>query len=442
MNRLINIFMLLAIAVILATVSGCDQKKKSKKASLQIDSIPEGAKIFIANEEVGTTPFKTKANPGTYIFKLQKLNYNPTWIKITCSKQSKKSVEVPLIPITASALLRSSPSKAKVIIDGKVVGETPLALHDQTVGKYTAILEKHGYVRRKISWTVTGIRPQSVFEKLSSNLGTLAINTNPTRANIFIDGKARGYTPFRGEIENGKHTVRITKNGYALYEQALTIPRNKKISKTINLQILPGSIEVKSTPPGSAVFVNDRQYENTPATITNLKPGVYDVRIERRGFDPVLRKVTVHAGRKMTVTTQMDSNTGRIHLATTPPGITIYLDGKLIGKTVKGEHKKISKVFVINNVSMGSHTVTAAHKRAIPNRRDYKLRVKKGETKRLKNIKMWIADAVLYLKDGKRMEGRLASENPLYIMFEIEPGVTQHYERKEIKKLVPLQYEE
>jgi hypothetical protein len=113
-----------------------------------------------------------------------------------------------------------------------------------------------------------------------------------------------------------------------------------------------------------------------------------------------------------------------------------------MGKTVKGEHKGISNIFVMNDVSMGTHTLTLAHKRAVPNKKSFKVRIKKGGTKRLENLKMWIADTVLFLRDGTKHIGRLAKENRDEIMFEIEPGVTQHYERREIKKLMPLKYKE
>jgi hypothetical protein len=429
--------------LVLFSFSSCKKEKDDKRTFLQIKSTPEGAKVILMGKDAGVTPSKGKVPSGTHIIKLEKENYEPYWEKIVCPPKGSKIIDAKLKPITASVLIESIPSKSKILMNGQVIGETPMTVHGQTIGKHEAIVSRHGYINKKIEWEVIDFRPQKIVAKLSSNLGSLEFNSVPSHANIFIDDKPRGHTPFKGSLEAGKHKIKITMNGYSVYEQSLVISRNKKMSKTARLQMLPGVLKLSSSPAGAQVFVNGRQYENAPTTIKNLKPGNYKVEFRKGGHDPVIREVKIYAGQTASVSARMDSNTGAIHLVTSPPGITIYLDGRKVGVTELGEHKKISKVFVVPNVSMGNHTLTAAHKRAIPNTKSFKVKIKKGETLRLRNIKMWIANAVLILKkDGKRMEGRLASEAPDYILFEIEPGVTQHYDKTEIKSLTPLKKEE
>lgn len=443
MNFLFKISTATLLITVFFLLPGCEKKeKKSNAAILTITSKPEKAEIEIKGEKLGVTPLKLKLASGKYIIKASKKKFQPEWRKILCAPGQKKETELELKPVTAPVLIESKPPKAEVVLNGEVYGETPLVIYNQPIGKHTAILKKLGYVNKEISWEITSPRPAHVTAGLTSNLGILEIVSSPSKATLEIDGNKRGYTPFKADIEQGRHKIKLSKGDYTVYEGIVTVPRNKKISKKITLQLLPGILSVKSKPEGAVLFINNKKQGTAPVEIKNLKPGSYRLKLIKSGYDPVERQVTIHAGRKTSISVNLDSNTGRIHLVTTPPGISIYLDGKFMGKTVKGEHKGISNIFVMNDVSMGTHTLTLAHKRAVPNKKSFKVRIKKGGTKRLENLKMWIADTVLFLRDGTKHIGRLAKENRDEIMFEIEPGVTQHYERREIKKLMPLKYKE
>ncbi|OGV34419.1 MAG: hypothetical protein A2020_05090 [Lentisphaerae bacterium GWF2_45_14] len=441
MRKAANLSILLMSALFIL-LSGCEKKKKVNYTTLTINSIPQGAVVSIDGKELSTTPVTVKITPGKHIIKAEKQEFLPKWTKVLCSPGATAAVEIPMDPITASTLIESTPQGAEVIIRGESVGETPLVLYNQSLGPRSAILKKIGAVNKEISWEITDDRPRYIKETLSSNLGNLIIRTEPSNATISIDGKPRGNTPFSAPIEEGNHSIKISMSGYSGHEQSILVLRDKTLTKNISLQLLPGSVTISSSPPGAFVYVNDKQYENTPCEIKDLKPGNYKLKIQRPGYDPSERDFSIRPGQKTTVSINLDSNTGRIQLVTCPAGISIYIDGKFLGKTEKGEHKDVSKVFEVDNVSMGSHTLTLVHKLAKPNTKSFTLKINKGETKRLKNIRMWIADTELLLRDGKRYVGRLETENDQAVMFEIEPGVTQHYDKSEIKSMKTLEYKE
>lgn len=423
--------------------SGCGQKKVDTRAEYTFKSNPEGAKITINNKEQGVTPKTLRMPPGTYVMEVSKLRYNSEWRRLVVTANASKTVEVELEPVVSSVMIESKPAGAIVEIDGKQIGQTPQILHDQTIGKHSARLSKPGYITQEISWIVEDARPQLVAGTLVSNMGTLQISSNPAGANIFIDGKPRGKTPYSENLEQGEHKIKLEMKGYNSHEQTVVVPRDAKKQVSMDLQMLPGGLKITTTPAGASVFVNGRQYQNSPLEIKDLTPGKYNVKMKKDGFDQVERDVTVVAGEVSEVSVTMDTNYGGIDLVVNPPGVTIYVDGKKIGLSEQGEDKTTSKVFEVRNLSSEEHTVKVAHKRAQPAEKEIKVKVNKGQITRPKPINMWIADTYVKLKEnGREMRGKIRSQNEDEIIFEPEPGIAQKYTRKEIETIRELKENE
>ena len=437
-NKYILIFFLAAFSLL----SGCEKKESDNRAFISISSDPSGAAISIDGRECGITPLKSKIVPGTYILKISKINYEPSWTKIICAPKSSKTAEVILKPISASVMIRSNPPGAELQINGETIGETPLTIHDQPIGKYSGILKKPGYISTEVTWEISNHRPQIKTTVLNSNMGSLVITSTPPNAKIFIDDAPKGSTPFNGTVEQGTHKIRLVKEGYAVAEETMNITKNEKKAKAFALQLLPGSITVKSEPSGAIIIINGEQHGKTPATIKDLKPGSYQLRLERGGCDPIEKQLTVSAGKNIEESFTLDSNTGGIDVVVNPPGVTIYIDGKKAGISEPDENNSISKVFSRRNLSADSHKVEFWHKRAVPERKSITVKVQKGKVTRAPNVNMWIANAVLTLRNGRVMTGILASENKDEVFFEPEPGVRQGYKRNEIISLIPLKFEE
>ncbi len=51
----------------------------------------------------------------------------------------------------------------------------------------------------------------------------VAINTEPAGADVYIDGKHKGQTPYTVELELGMHTIQLKKEGYETYETTIQL---------------------------------------------------------------------------------------------------------------------------------------------------------------------------------------------------------------------------
>lgn len=441
----ISAFLLLSSAVAVFC-AGCGEKPQAApKPKLEITSDPSGATVSILGKERGKTPFKCSLLPAVYVCKLELPGYKTELVRAEIKQGTDKKIHAELNPVTASVMLTSVPSAAPVIFQGKKAGETPLILKDLPYGEYTAELNKSGYTKRTVSWKMNEDgRPIQIKTDLASNVGTLKITSNPAGATVTLDGTVMGRTPFTERVEEGRHNLEIAREGYVTLKQVVTVTRRQEtLLKDLKLEIIPSTLKITSTPEGARVFVNDKQYSDTPMELKQLLPGVYRIRLEKEGFDPATREVTVTAGNELEVALNLDSNTGGVDLITVPAHITVYLDGKMVGTTEPDPaNPGMSKLLSLRNLSMGKHIITIAHKRGRPEKRSYSFEIRKGEVKRLQNLTLWIPNTKLTLKSGLVRVGRLASTLKDEIMFEPEPGVKQSYKKAAISDIETLKINE
>jgi hypothetical protein len=281
-----------------------------------------------------------------------------------------------------------------------------------------------------------------ITENMKSNIGTLLVKTTPPGANVFLNETPRGKTPAVIKTESGDYDLKIVTPGYSAHNEKVSIISGKRSSVDVNLQELPGSITVVTVPEDSTLMVNGKQYNNTPTTLDNLKPGDYEILVAHDKYDTTTRKVSLAAGQKLKVNITLDTNMGGIDLIVHPPGVTIYVDGQKLGVTQKGETKDLSKIFEIRNLKSGVHSITLAHKRAQPSVKKLKIEIKKGQIRRPKQIRFWIKDTYLKLNDGREFTGRIAQKNKDEILFEPDPTMKIRYAIEDIEILRALKEDE
>lgn len=434
-------------AAALALLPSCEKKAPepdtSDLGSISITSEPSGAEVSILGKVIGATPYETKPVPSAmYIVKFAMDGYEPAWLPVNVTPGRQVGAHVSLVPENATVIIDSNPTGAHVQMNGKEVGDTPVLLPDLALGSYSASVQMQGYTRRDISWKVQNGRPILINVPLMNNIGTLALDSTPEAAEIEIDGQSYGNTPFKDFFEQGQHKVRLAKNGYKPYEKIVTVNRDETTELNAQLEMLPGSLTIESEPTGAALFINGIDYGVTPYRRDVIDAGDYTVRLSKDGYDTLEQLVTVHPGEPMNRTFTLDSNLGSIVLSVNPPGMNVYLDGKFICRTEpEGKSRDVSKRVTIKNLSSGEHTVTVSNKHAKPDVQTITVKVGKGRTEQVSEIKAWLPDTTIVLKNGSKYTGRLTdkyTEDSKRFMFRHSAGITNEYNRGDVKEIIPL----
>ncbi|MBR4718049.1 MAG: PEGA domain-containing protein [Lentisphaeria bacterium] len=434
-------------AAALLLLPSCEKKAPEKDmsdyGSMSITSEPSGAEVSILGKVIGTTPYMTKPVPSAmYIVKFAMDGYDPAWLPVNVTPGRQVEAHVALVPENATVIIDSNPSGAHVQMNGKEIGDTPVLLPDLALGSYSASVQMQGYTRRDISWKVQNGRPILINVPLMNNIGTLTLDSDPEAAEIEIDGQSYGVTPFKDFIEQGQHKVRLSKNGYKPYEKIVTVNRDETTELNARMEMLPGSLTIESVPSGAALFINGIDYGVTPYSRDVIDAGDYTVRLSKDGYDTLEQLVTVHPGEPMNRTFTLDSNLGTIVLSVNPPGMNVYLDGKFICRTEpEGKSRDVSKRVTIKNLSSGEHTVTVSNKHAKPDVQNITVKVGKGRTEQVSEIKAWLPDTTIVLKNGSKYTGRLTdkyTDDAKRFMFRHSAGITNEYNRSDVKEIIPL----
>jgi len=92
-------------------------------------------------------------------------------------------------------------------------------------------------------------------------------------------------------------------------------------------------LTVRTTPPGCSVFVNGRVAGATPVALSGMGIGDYCVRLEKEGYDPVVRIVSVPRKGLSLEEKLAPCGKGVLIVQIKPRGAEVLLDGELLGHT-------------------------------------------------------------------------------------------------------------
>ncbi len=113
-----------------------------------------------------------------------------------------------------------------------------------------------------------------------------------------------------------------------------------------------GFLSVSSIPSGATILLDGVAKGTTPKTISGIEPGVHALLLEKEGYTPYERDVTISAGRPTTVTATLTATYGSLRVQTTPSGAEVHLNGTAIG----------SAPLVVNDLEPGSYAVSLSKK--------------------------------------------------------------------------------
>ena len=209
-----------------------EKKMRPAYGYIEVESTPEnGALVYIDNERVGKTPFKTdKLESGEYVVKVVKEMYKQAEQKFTVVDGQ-----------TTKAVLNMEPNFVKVTINTDSEADIYINNELKAKGSWTGRLAEgsHYVEARKAQHETTSKNINVVLgEDMVINIdapraicGFLNVNTEPMRAEIYIDGKHYGQTPkIITDLLVGVHELVLNKQGYAELKKTITITEGETLS--------------------------------------------------------------------------------------------------------------------------------------------------------------------------------------------------------------------
>ncbi len=320
--------------------------------TMVIQSNPDGADVRVDGTYKGLTNLTIPGiSAELHTVRVEKTGYSPWEDTISVAAGGTTVVNVGLTaipepPTTGTVNVTSIPPGAEVRLDTVLKGVTPLQITGVAQGIHTVRVELAGYVPFSSPIEVTAGKTTYVAADLEPVPpvivnGTIEVESNPTGANITLDGVFKQTTPRTiPNVSSGIHTLRLEKTGYAAWEEPVIVFADETTTVYAELTLAPpttGSVTVESNPLGANVYLDDEPEGTTPAVILDVTPGPHIVRIEKTGYLPYEKEITVTAGGITTViaalTAEPPPTTGSVDVDSVPRGASVYLDGNLSGMT-------------------------------------------------------------------------------------------------------------
>ena len=171
--------------------------------------------------------------------------------------------ETPVVATPAAfmgrILVRSTPSGARVVVDGKDRGQTPATIRELTRGEHRIRIARDGYTPAERRVVVSPSQPAQTLsvrlakepaspkptakagepvEKVSAAaMGTLVVESRPQGASVLIDGRPVGTTPVSvGDVKAGNHAVRLERDGYRIWNAPVKVTAGEQNRVTASLE--------------------------------------------------------------------------------------------------------------------------------------------------------------------------------------------------------------
>jgi formylglycine-generating enzyme required for sulfatase activity len=257
-----------------------------------------GAEVRLDGEPIGTTPITDyEVRPGTHQVQFTAERYLTELRTLDVEGGNvRDSLTADLTPSWAPVSVTSKPAGADVLVDGKVLGQTPAEL-ELTAGDRRIEVALAGYNSWQRQIRVVADEPQTLPEiALTLADGRLSIATRPANASVNIDGEYLGRTPQDLKVKPEiTHSLAISKPGYK--PESIEVAIGPGARKTVDLDLVPlmGSVEITTEPPGAEVTINGERKGVTPLKV-DLQALEQTIGVHADGFADAEQKITPRPG--------------------------------------------------------------------------------------------------------------------------------------------------
>ncbi|MBC7195258.1 MAG: serine/threonine protein kinase, partial [Caldisericia bacterium] len=304
------VFILISLISIISILSSKNSGNNNLNFSyITINTTPSEAMVYIDDRDVGLSPiFNYKILSGEHKIKIFKEGYEEKLDTIVLKNNESKTLNYVLNIIAKiyKISIDTKPSEAKVYIDNEYIGLTPLE-YSTSRNQINLKIKKDNYEDyeenivlsdefKNINISLKEIKPSTPVQPIQKE-GKLSIKSEPSGADVFIDGKLIGKTPLIINLKIGNYKVEIKKDGYLTYILPIQIKENKEYEYNIPLHLISnkGRVVVNVNETGSLIYLNGEVVGHTSINI-EIDPGHYRLEVRKEGYLPHLEEFDIKPG--------------------------------------------------------------------------------------------------------------------------------------------------
>ena len=217
-----------------------------------------------------------------------------TQIANIAGKERKVTLEVGKLQVNVK------PVKAKVILDNREVGSSPLLLENVIPGKHILQVNASGFDSHQQEITINKDKP-TVLNINLKKIFDLSIKSNPTKADVYINDIKIGQTPFTKKVvEYERMKISLRKSNHEEWSESFVVNKDINIAPKLEYTkaykkslIKTYVISIKSNPAGAQILLNNTNAGVTPFE-SKVKDGVkVQVKLKKKNYEEWVQNITV-----------------------------------------------------------------------------------------------------------------------------------------------------
>ncbi|MCF7981174.1 MAG: PEGA domain-containing protein [Pseudomonadales bacterium] len=270
---------------------------------------------------------------GDYRLEASVSGYQPLEQTFQVTQAQNQTFSFTLSKLPGLITVESIPREAQVLVDGEIVGKTPLDGFLVEPGERHFEIRADRYLTGEQLLIVEGMhRKQSLRIELTPAWSEYEVSSSPKGADVWVDGVVRGQTPVTLELMAGEHEVLISLPGYKPWRQAFNVePNQPEIIPEVVLSKLDGLARVSSKPSEANVTVNGEFRGQTPLAIT-LAPGQeYQISLFKPGYQVSKHHLKVRSAVEEELSVQLKPIVAQVKVTSQPSNAKVFIDGRYLG---------------------------------------------------------------------------------------------------------------
>ncbi|MEJ2166720.1 MAG: PEGA domain-containing protein [Desulfobacterales bacterium] len=222
---------------------------------------------------------------------------------------------------------------ARISIDGKEIGRTPLSEAGVAPGPRRLSIEAENYKIGNTEIEVAGCgKHQEIDLALLPGWAEISLQSEPPGAAVLVDGQSLGATPLTMKLMEGEHNLEVRADGFKPWQTRLAaVAAQSRMLETIRLQPADGRLEVRTHPSGANVLLGGVFAGQTPLQLPLAADETHLIQISRAGYENVTQKVNLRRSEIKTLDITLKPIMGTINFVVQPADSELFVDGQSVG---------------------------------------------------------------------------------------------------------------
>ena len=200
----------------------------------------------------------------------------------------------------------SDPPDAEIYVDDRFVGKTPNTVPVEP-GNRKLTLKRSNFESWSTRFSVKPYESKRIEASLQqTEITWLRVTSDPGGADVYLDGKFQGVTPTGFFTESGNRRIRVSKQGYEVWERTINVKPYPNRDLEVELsEIRYSYLSLDSTPSGAGVYVDGEYRGKTPTELELRADEDLEVVLRKDGYSTWKREIVLSPNRGRSISVNL-----------------------------------------------------------------------------------------------------------------------------------------